>query len=142
MCVYIYIYIYVYTCICMYVCIYIYIYIFICVYVCVYVYKFRGNHLSNTTCLRLVFFKNGELCSNLWRSLTRRNTHTTNEAALDKSCQTSSTTEHMLLKWELRGSQGRGLNIGQHEGLNMNIIESKPWSNQLLLAWGVPMLRR
>ena len=30
---------------------------------------FRGSHLSNTTCLTQVFFKSGESCSKLWRSV-------------------------------------------------------------------------
>ena len=30
------------------------------------------------------FFKSGEECSTLWRSLTRHKTHQTNEAVLDK----------------------------------------------------------
>ena len=37
------------------------------------------HYLSNAG-----FFKRGERFSKLWRSLTRRNTQTTNEAALDK----------------------------------------------------------
>ena len=48
---------------------------------------FRGNHLSNTTCLTQAFFKSGEECSTLWCSLTRRKTHKTSEVrqvALDK----------------------------------------------------------
>ena len=45
----------------------------------------RGNHLSNTTCLTLVFIERGEECSKLWCSLTRRKTPKTNEAVLDKS---------------------------------------------------------
>ena len=46
--------------------------------------SFRGSHLSNTTCLTHVFFKCGDWCSKLRWSLTRRNTHKTNEAVLDK----------------------------------------------------------
>ena len=45
---------------------------------------FGGNHLSDTTCLTQALFKRGEECSKVWCSLTRRNTHKTNEAALDK----------------------------------------------------------
>ena len=44
----------------------------------------RGNHLSNTTCLPLVYFKSGEQGSKLWWPLTRKTTHKTNEAVLDK----------------------------------------------------------
>ena len=44
----------------------------------------RGNYLSSTTCLTQVFFKGGEYFCDLWWSLTRRNTHKTSEAALDK----------------------------------------------------------
>ena len=40
--------------------------------------------LSNTACLPQVFFKGVESCGQSWWSLTRRNTHDTNEAALDK----------------------------------------------------------
>ena len=36
------------------------------------------------------------------------------------------------------GSQGRGLNIGQHEGLNRKGIESKTQSNRLLLTTPIP----
>ena len=45
---------------------------------------FRRNRLSSTICLAQAFFNGGEECSRLWRSLTRPNTHKTNEAALDK----------------------------------------------------------
>ena len=45
--------------------------------------RFRGNHLSNATCLPQCFFKSGEECSTLRCSSTRRNTHKTNESALD-----------------------------------------------------------
>ena len=45
----------------------------------------RGSHLSNTTCLTHVFFNHGESDNSiLWSSLTRRNTHKANEAALDR----------------------------------------------------------
>ena len=75
MCIYIYIYIYMYIYI--YVYIYIYIYIYMRAYMFVYLYigqravlttplsasraapRFRGNHLSNATCLTPVFFKRG-----------------------------------------------------------------------------------
>ena len=40
-----------------------------------------GSRLSNATCLTQVLFKRGEAVCNLWWSLTRRNTHKTNEAA-------------------------------------------------------------
>ena len=46
--------------------------------------RVRGNHLSNTTCRTQVFFKSGEECGKAWWSLTRRTTHKTSEAALDK----------------------------------------------------------
>ena len=51
----------------------------------------RGNHLSNTACLKQVFPNSCEECSKLWWSLTLWTTHTTNKActrqvALDKSC--------------------------------------------------------
>ena len=42
---------------------------------------FRGTQLSSATSPTLVFFKSGEECSKVWRSLTRQNTHKTNEAA-------------------------------------------------------------
>ena len=35
---------------------------------------FRGSCLSNATSLAQVFFKRGEECGNLWRSLTQRKT--------------------------------------------------------------------
>ena len=43
-----------------------------------------GNRLSNATCLTQVFCNCGKECGTLWCSLTRRNTHKTKEAALDK----------------------------------------------------------
>ena len=45
-----------------------------------------------------------------------------------------SAEDHASFKgnWEVR------LNIGQHQGLNMWIIESKPHSNQLLLMTPIP----
>ena len=45
---------------------------------------FRGNHLSNTTCLTQVFFKRCERFGELWRSSTRGKTHKANQAAIDK----------------------------------------------------------
>ena len=45
---------------------------------------FRGNHSSITTCLTQAFFKSGGQCGKFLLSLTRRNTHKTNEAVLDK----------------------------------------------------------
>ena len=51
------------------------------------------NHLSNTTCLTQVVFKSDEYFNKLWWSLTRRNTHKTNEAALDRQRQTSSAAQ-------------------------------------------------
>ena len=46
--------------------------------------EFRGNHLSNATCLTHVSFKSDESCSNVWWSLTRRKEYQTNEAILDQ----------------------------------------------------------
>ena len=43
----------------------------------------RENHLSNTTCLTHVFFKNGERHCKAWWSLTRRKMHKTNEVVLE-----------------------------------------------------------
>ena len=87
----------------MFICVYIYIYIYIhpslslSIYLSlslsIYIYISyrgvnhlwtRGNHLSNTTCLPQVFFKSGELLRKLWCPLTRRRTHKTSEAVLDK----------------------------------------------------------
>ena len=57
--------------------------------------QFRGNHLSNTTCLTRVLFKRGgEYSKSRW-SLTRRNTHQTNEAVWDKQLWTSNATQSM-----------------------------------------------
>ena len=44
----------------------------------------QGDHLSKATCPTLVFFRRCESCGRLWLSLTRRNTHKTKEAALDR----------------------------------------------------------
>ena len=44
--------------------------------------SFRGNHLSNTTCLTRCFFKRDEQCSTVWCSLTRRNTQKNQHAQL------------------------------------------------------------
>ena len=41
-------------------------------YMCIY----KGNHLSDATCLTQVLFESGEPCGKAWLSLTRRNTHT------------------------------------------------------------------
>ena len=47
--------------------------------------KHRGNHLSDVTCLTRVSSSAAKyVARKLWWSLTRRNTHTANEAALDK----------------------------------------------------------
>ena len=67
----------IHVCVCISLSLYIYIYIYVYTYV-------RGNNLSNTTCLTQAFFKRGEECSKLRWSLTRRNTHKTNEAVVDK----------------------------------------------------------
>ena len=63
-------------------------------------YQFRGNHLSNATCLTptQVFFNSGEPCGRLQGSLTRRRAHRTDEAVLDKQRQTSSATQSKLVK--------------------------------------------
>ena len=56
-----YIYTYTHMCVCVCVCMYMYIYI----YIYMYMTLLRGNHWSNTTGLTHVFFKHGELYSNL-----------------------------------------------------------------------------
>ena len=70
---YIYIYIYTHTHTCdtyttIHTCVCIYIYIYT---ICMFtpfgiVSKFKGNNLSNTTCLTQAFFKSGEECSEFW----------------------------------------------------------------------------
>ena len=55
-------------------------------------FPFRGNHWSNTTCLKQVPFKCGEYCSEC--ELGRHTTHSTTEAsfgqvALDRECHPS-----------------------------------------------------
>ena len=68
-------------------------YVCICVYIYIYIYLWaradgdladvKGNHFSDATCLTCIFFS-GESCSKLWRSLTRRRTHKSSEAVLDR----------------------------------------------------------
>ena len=70
-CIYIYIYIHTRTHV-----IHILLYTHVCVYIYIYticmftpfgiVSKFKGNNLSNTTCLTQAFFKSGEECSEFW----------------------------------------------------------------------------
>ena len=58
---------------------------------------FRGNRLSNTTCITHVFLKLGEsFVANYGDPLREENTHRTNEATLGKQRSTSSATQALI----------------------------------------------